>query len=105
MIVETLESFAVGNLTKGDVSIATEDGGADVYGLGSSDGIMVNHASGDQIWEAMVRIADKACLAILPAGCPACVTRSGLLDDLPSEPRSDARVVTSGEQLVAVISE
>ena len=42
-------------------------------------------------------------LAILPVGCPACVTRTALLEDLPEELQQNAQVVISGEQLLSVI--
>ena len=82
----------------------TADGGADIYGLGSPDGLMINPATGEIIWDAVVRIADAAGLAIMPIGCPVCVTGSELLDDLPRELRPETRLVSSGSELRDVIS-
>jgi hypothetical protein len=101
LILETLDAYVVGPISQGDASIATEDGGADVYGLGSAEGIMVNHTAGEQIWEALVKVADEAELAIVPVGRPTCVTQPLLLEELPTALRHDARVVTSGKELAA----
>lgn len=103
LIIETLAGFVVGTVAVGDVEITTGDGGADVYGLGSTDGIMVNHAAGARIWDAMVEVAGRARLAIIPVGCPTCVTDASLIDELPGELRQEARVVTTGEELLGVI--
>jgi hypothetical protein len=40
-------------------------------------------------------------MTILPVGCPTCVPREELLAHLPDELRSGARVVTSGDGLIA----
>ena len=65
---------------------------------------MINHASGRVIWDVLVHVADVTGMTILPIGCPTCVTRPELLEHLPEELKADARVVTSGEQLVTAFN-
>ncbi len=65
---------------------------------------MINHASGRMVWEALVRVADVTGMTILPIGCPTCVTRPELLQHLPDELRAESRVVTTGDQLIAVFN-
>lgn len=101
---EALREFVSEELDDDTRSITTADGGADIYGLGSPDGLMINHAAGEVIWDAIVAIAGAADLSIIPVGCPVCVTRPELLDELPSELRGDTRVVSSGLELRRAIA-
>jgi len=78
--------------------VRTGDGEADVYGLGG-DHLMISHAAGERIADLIVQIARSARWAILPAGCPACVTGGEMIADLPDELRESAIVVTSGAGL------
>jgi hypothetical protein len=83
----------------GFVLVRTGDGEASVYGYGE-DHLMVNHASGREIWAILVRIAREARWAIMPVGCPTCVTDAAMLSDLPAGLRDDAVVVATGADLV-----
>jgi hypothetical protein len=49
--------------------MTTEDGEADVYGIGT-DSLMINHASGQHIWQIMINVARAANMVIMPIGCP-----------------------------------
>lgn len=78
------------------------DGEADVY-LNDS-GMMANHVSGEDPWDLLVRGATAANWAILPVGCPTCLTRAEQAVELPPElSESDTVVVTSGADLLAVV--
>jgi hypothetical protein len=85
------------------VCVRTEDGEADVYGLG--DGLMINHASGQVIWQLLVDVSAASDYAILPIGRPVCVTRQEMIAQLPDELRGCAVVVNSGADLLNVISD
>jgi hypothetical protein len=78
--------------------VRTGDGEADVYGLGS-DHLMINHAAGEQIADLIVEVARAAGWAILAVGCPACVTGTEMIGNLPDELRVSAIVVNSGAGL------
>jgi hypothetical protein len=86
----------------GFARIRTADGEADVYGL-DSDGLMITHASGDEIWELIVKIARAARWIIMPVGCPACAVDPPMIGDLPDGLRESAVLVTSGADLRAAI--
>jgi hypothetical protein len=93
-----------GPVTDGYGRIVTADGDADVYGLGDSDqGLMVNHASGHEIWQVVVDIARAAGYAVLPVGCPACVVDAVILGHLPEELRDAAVLVHDGGDLERVV--
>jgi|SRR5579875_842608 len=85
------------------VCVRTDDGEADVYGLG--DGLLVNHASGQLIWQILVDVSAASDYAIMPIGRPVCVTRKEMIDELPQELRGGAVVVGSGEELMSVITD
>lgn len=105
LVGEALREFVKGELAENAQSIETADGGVDIYGLDSPEGFMINHATGEVIWNAVVAVADAADLTILPVDAPACVTRSELLDELPAELRDEARVVSTGVELRRLIAE
>lgn len=65
---------------------------------------MVNHAKGDIIWDILVTVAAIGPFAIMPTGCPACVTEESMLADLPPPIEEDARVISSGSELLRVIA-
>jgi hypothetical protein len=101
-VLDALTQCSTEPVTPDSERIHTTDGEAQVFGLDTAaDGFMINHASGAAIWDTIVHVADTTGMAILPVGCPICVTRPEHLDHLPDELRSDARVVTSGTQLAA----
>jgi hypothetical protein len=104
LIREALREFVTEELAEDTQSITTADGGADIYGLGSRDGLTINHTAGYVIWDAVVSIADAADLTIIPVGCPAFVTRPELLDELPTELRDQTRVVSTGLELRQAIA-
>jgi hypothetical protein len=86
----------------GRVRVRTGDGTADVYGLG--DGLMVNHATGQLIWQILVDVSAASDYAIMPIGRPVCVTREEMIAQLPHELRGGAIVVGSGADLLSVIA-
>lgn len=84
--------------------IVTSDGGADAFGVDSLDrGLMINHASGLAVWDVMYELARAGGYAIMPAGCATCVTSEERLSGLPDGLGDDARVISSGTDLLAVI--
>ena len=85
------------------VCVHTEDGKADVYGLG--DGLMINRATGQLIWQILVDVSAASDYAILPIGRPVCVPREDMIAQLPDELRGAAIVVNSGADLLNVISD
>lgn len=82
--------------------ITTEDGEADVYGIGT-DHLMINHASGKHIWQILIDVARAAHMVIIPIGCPTCVVDPAMIDSLPDELRQDVVRVTSGHELLTMI--
>jgi hypothetical protein len=85
------------------VRVETSDGGADVYGYGTANSLMINHAAGRAIWDLMFDVAKAGGYVVLPVGCPTCVTRPEQVDDLPEELRADVVVVHSGDDLLRVV--
>jgi hypothetical protein len=104
LVLETLREFVDNEPTKEAQTITTADGSADIYGLGSPRGLMINHAAGEAIWDAIVAIARAGDLTIMPVGCPVCVTRPELLDDLPGVLSNETRVVSNGSELLRAIT-
>jgi hypothetical protein len=86
----------------GYVRVQLVDGEADVYGLGRSS-LMVNHASGEQIWDLILTVAAAAGWVIMPVGCPVCVVADEQAADLPDELRGGVIVVRTGTELLQVI--
>jgi hypothetical protein len=87
---------------RGQIRVRTSDGEADLYGLG--EGLMVNHASGQVIWQLLVDVSAASDYAIMPIGRPVCVTRKELIAQLPQELRGCAVVVGSGDDLLNVLT-
>ena len=84
--------------------IETSDGGADIYGLDTSvQSLMINHASGTAVWDLIYDLAQSAGLAVMPVGCPTCVTDNHALSDLPPELASSAIIVSSADELLLVV--
>ena len=73
------------------------DGDADVYGIGS-DHLMINHVSGNHIWQIIYDVAAAAGYAILPVGRAACVPRDNMVADLPVELRAAMIAFKLGER-------
>lgn len=86
----------------GQIRVRTADGEADVYSLG--EGLMVNRASGEDIWQILVDVSAASDYAIMPVGHPVCVTRKEMIAQLPEELREGAVVVGSGEDLLSVLT-
>lgn len=87
------------------VRIQTSDGEADVHGYDDpSTGLMVNHASGNKVWDLLADLAHSAGLVVMPVGASVCVASEAMVDELPDELRHDVVVVQSGADLLAVIT-
>lgn len=87
------------------VHLETSDGGADVYGLETSvQSLLINHASGRAIWDLIYELAQSAGLAVMPVGCPTCVTDKNAFNELPPELAASAIVVSSADDLRLVVS-
>jgi hypothetical protein len=99
-----LEPYLVGAPSSGCARVRTGDGNADVYGLGGAD-LMINQASGELIWQVIVDVARAAGYAIMPVGCPVCVVRDEMIDDLPGDLQDGALVVRSGGELLRAIAQ
>jgi AcrR family transcriptional regulator len=69
-----LEPYLDGNPAGGFARLATPDGDADVFGIGSS-GLMINRASGEFIWQLLIDVAVAGDYAIMPVGRPVCLVR------------------------------
>lgn len=91
----------------GFARLETGDGSADLYGYDQLEtGFMVNHISGSEAWEVIVRAAVACRLVIMPVGCPIAITDRTSVADLPPElQRTALALVTSGEQLLSLIQE
>ena len=100
--IEVLSPFLASKPHERLALLRTGDGEADVYGLGG-EALMVNHASGREIWDVLVAVAKAANWAIMPVGCPVCVTTADAINDLPEELRVGVVVVTTGRELLNAI--
>lgn len=96
----------VDDVDGGYAHLRTADGGADIYGYDDmAHGFMANHIEGKLVWDVLVDLASMAGLAVMPIGCPVCVTTASDLDDLPPELRPSAVVVRTGGDLLRTIRE
>lgn len=86
----------------GAFTLACAAGSAEIYGV-DSDSMMATHIEGLGAWSLLVEAARAASWVIMPVGCPTCVFDEVQLGQLPAELRDDARIITSGEDLLAVI--
>lgn len=86
----------------GFATLTTGDGGADCYGIDSGS-LMVNHCTGEQIWDLLVAVAGAAGLTIIAHGLPTFVTDQALIADLPPALRDEVAVLTSGADLSRAI--
>jgi len=78
----------------------TADGEGDIYGLDDNDqGLVINHATGRQIWQLIVDVARAAGYAVLPVGCPVCVVDEVMIGHLPDQLRQNAVLVRDGGDL------
>ena len=97
-------TYLAGAPTGGCARVHTPDGEAAVYGAGR-DALMINQASGQIIWQIMVDVARVADWVITPVGCPVCVLREKMINDLPAELQDDAVVVGSGAEVLDVVAQ
>lgn len=89
----------------GFVRIQTGDGEADIYGYDNpASGLVVNHASGDEVWDLLVELARSAELVVMPVGTSVCVASETMIDELPAELRHDVTVVRTGADLLKVVT-
>ena len=95
---------AISGRDGGWACVRTADGGADVYGIDDpSTGLMVNHAEGHRIWDVVHDLALAAGYAVMPVGCPTCVTSDDVRKHLPTGIAESAIVVGSGAEIRAAI--
>jgi len=97
-----LTPYVVGEADEAFARLQTDDGGAEVYGLGS-DSLLVSRPSGQRVFALLVEVATIAGWAIMPVGCATCVADEALIRDLPDELRDDVVFVRSGDDLLDVI--
>lgn len=102
--IAIITPLLAGPVSDGFGRIVTKDGEADIYDLADADeGLMVNHASGRQIWQVIVDVARAARYVVLPVGCPACVVDEAVIGHLPVELREDTVLVHDGGDLERVV--
>ncbi len=102
--ISALVTPLVVDTDQGWAHLVTSDGEADLYGYDDlASGCMINHAAGDAIWDVVVAIASVGRFAIMPVGCPTCVTDPSMLTHLPPELAAQAILITSGSDLLRVI--
>jgi hypothetical protein len=86
------------------VRIATSDGEADVYGIDDpGTGLIVDHASGKEIWSLLFELAIAAGFVVMPIGCGTCVTEATSVSDLPDDVPQPITRIRSGADLLAAI--
>jgi hypothetical protein len=86
----------------GSVQLSTADSSADLYGLGSNS-LMVNHISGESMWQVLVTVAAAGGYTFVPVGCSVCILHENMRAELPDEFYNEAVVVTSGRDLRDVV--
>jgi hypothetical protein len=97
-----LTPFVLGEADEAFARLQTDDGGAEVYGLGS-DSLLVSRPTGQRVFGLLVEAASVAGWAIMPVGCATCVTDDAVIKELPDELRDDVVLVRSGDDLMDVI--
>lgn len=79
------------------------DGGADLHGVArDTTSLMWSNVTGGG-WDILVRVADATGAVIVAVGRPPCITHAEMRWQLPEGLREDARVVTSGSELLQAI--
>jgi hypothetical protein len=101
-----LAPYLVNSDSRFEYALIRTPGGdeADVYGVGGT-GLMVNHSTGGEIYDVLYAVAAAGGWAVIPVGCPTCVTSPDLLDHLPDALRDAAIVVASGNEIRLAIEE
>lgn len=97
-----LEPYLDGSPADGFARLITADGEAGVFGIGTT-GLMINHTSGESIWQLLVDVAAAGDYAIMPVGSPVCLVREDMKDHLPEALRADAVLVRSGADMMKVV--
>lgn len=87
----------------GTASIQTPDGGADFLGYGDDGGMAVVGATGAEIWDLVVAIAQVTGAVIIPVGGSPLVVDTAAIQDLPEEVRGSAGLVTTGAELMIAL--
>lgn len=87
------------------VCLAFDDVEAGIAGAGEPEtGFMVTRASGRLVWDFLAEFAIRCGgVVLLPEG-PTMAGSSAARGELPEEPASDAVVVTTGAEMLAVIA-
>jgi hypothetical protein len=85
--------------------IRTSDGEADVYGIDNpaSGSLMINRASGREVWAIMFGLGRAADFAVMPVGCGTFVFSDDAVSDLPDGAPQPITIVTSVEDLVRAV--
>lgn len=93
-VIEQSEGFA---------SIQTSDGGADFLGYGDDGGLAVIGASGLEVWDLVVAIAQVTGAAIIPVGGSPIVVDALRIEDLPEDVKRTAIVAANGLELMIAL--
>lgn len=101
-VVAIVEPFVVAR-AEGFASVQTADGGADVWGYGDDGGLAVVGATGTEIWDIVVAIAQVTGAAIIPVGETPIVVDAIRAMDLPEDVRELARLATTGAELMVAL--
>jgi hypothetical protein len=83
------------------VLIEFGDGTADLYL--HDDHMMTNHVTGQLPWDLLVDGAREAGWAILPVGCPTCITDEAQRQHLPEGLNEEVATVLTGADFLRVI--
>lgn len=89
--------------SEGYASIQTADGGADFLGYGGDGGLAVVGATGVEIWNLVVAIAQVTGAVVIPVGGTPVVVDALRIDDLPEDVRNTVRVVANGTELAIAL--
>jgi hypothetical protein len=88
---------------EGWARIVTADGEADVYMSDPASGLMVNHASGRDVWDVMFELARATGFVVMPIGCGTCVVDESSKADLPDGVPEPIVLIASGADLRAAV--
>lgn len=86
--------------------IRTEDGTAEIYGLDTAGAnLMINRASGRQIWDVILAIARAGSMAVMPVGCGTVVPDKDLVNELPPDIPRPIAVADSADELLNAVED
>ncbi len=103
-VVEDVLAPHLRDAPHGGKHLEFSDGEAELYGADLGTGFMVTHASGREVWDVLVEVADRAGFAIIPVGCPVATTSEHARRQLPPDLADGAVVVRSGAELLSSIA-